>query len=218
MKIRKRLLLTALAAVFAGTMSFSAFAETNRTTTVTVRYAEPTIDVTVPQTGNAYINPYGLPIEVKGGLKVTGQQITSDPMGIQNKSDVDLEINVEITGEVSGDVRLMSDPIDSDSTTKSAFVYLQMKQFTEGTFSDEDILKNLASLPVAYNATKDVILLDGRTQKSEQAMAVMAKAGSVGSNVAFRLTGSCVKAPREPWTSADGFKATIVFTFSPPAN
>ena len=101
MKIRKRLFLTALAAVFAGTMSFSAFAV--ETTTIEVTYVEPTIEVTVPQTGKAYINPYALPVQVSGGaVTVAGQQIASDPMVIINRSEVDLEVRVEVTGTVTG--------------------------------------------------------------------------------------------------------------------
>ena len=228
MKIRKRLFLTALAAVFAGTMSFSAFAV--ETTTIEVTYVEPTIEVTVPQTGKAYINPYALPVQMSGGaVTVAGQQIASDPMVIINRSEVDLEVRVEVTGTVTGatpetKMLLVSEKMDSDDTGKKAFVYLQMERFTQGTdTSPENALKNLEAVPITYRASRDVLVLDGKksTLESTAPMATLLKANSgtpqVGSNAAFRLTGFCSKTPKIAWSAADKITASVAFTFSPPS-
>lgn len=228
MKIRKRLFLMAMAAVFAGSMSFSALAA--ETTTIEVTYVEPTIEVTVPPTGKAYINPYALPVKVANdAVTITGQQIASDPMVIVNKSEVDLEVRVEVTGAVTGatpetKMLLVNEKMASDDTGKKAFVYLQMERFTQGTdTSPANALKNIASVPITYRSAKDVLVLDGRKSSLESgaALVTLLKANNstpqVGSNAVFRLTGFCTKSPRIAWSAADKITATVAFTFSPPA-
>ena len=148
--LKNRVLSGAMAGVLAMSLAVPAFAADN-TTTVTGTYKAVTIDVTVPETGVAFINPYALEIEVPESegsttnVRISGQQIVSAPMAIQNKTAMDLSVSATVTGEVDltkTDMKLATSTTkgtgaegDADyvapATGKSAFVYLQAKPATD---------------------------------------------------------------------------------------
>ncbi len=199
----KRILSTALAGTMALSLAATAFAAdppaepepTNTKTDIEATYTEIPIAVTVPKTGKAFINPYGLPVDV-GALStaaddtdqetISGQQITTMPVAIQNNGEIKLKVGATVLGTVTGNTKLVASaeaidgkdavgsPDDADyvpavpaATSNSAFVYLQMKgttgAVTDATDADlvqDEIIKTAtaAAWSSAYTEATDVIL------------------------------------------------------------
>lgn len=139
MKLSKKIASAALAGVMAVSLAVPAFAS-SRSVNISSTYAEQEIAVTVPETGTALINPYGLDIKIKVGTgdsatdtgkALKGQQIAMQPLTIVNGSEMDLAVSATVTGEAAGDLILSSEAPARDAVTKSAYVFLQMK--TENT-------------------------------------------------------------------------------------
>lgn len=124
-------------AIMAGALALSlaapAFAADNETV-ITSEFKAITLNVTVPATGGASINPYGLPVnltheEGSGADKktvidgtISGEQITvGAPLMIYNGSTVALAVSAEVTGEAdtNGAVVLIEDAtkVDAEETT-----------------------------------------------------------------------------------------------------
>lgn len=153
--LKNRILSGAMAGVLAMSLAVPAFASGN-TTEVTGKFKAVTIAVDVMPKAVAFINPYGLDIEVpQDGFTTTGspatttisgQQIVSAPMALKNKTAMDLTVNATVTTTIpeaaAGEVAMKlsanttegvgSSPEDegyiAPSTSKSAFVYLEAKQ------------------------------------------------------------------------------------------
>ena len=241
--LKNRVLSGAMAGVLAMSLAVPAFAADN-TTTVTGTYKAVTIDVTVPETGVAFINPYALEIEVPESegsttnVRISGQQIVSAPMAIQNKTAMDLSVSATVTGEVDltkTDMKLATSTTkgtgaegDADyvapATGKSAFVYLQAKPATDTTGAAATLAAECAAwAPSAYAEATDVIVGTRAVTKDNLATLRAATVNSgtfvsynAGSIALFRLTGDCVAAPRaSEWKTTDTFKTTIAFTFAP---
>lgn len=175
--------------VMAGAMTLSlaapAFASGN-TTNVTGTYKDTPISVVVPETGLAFINPYGLDIKVPTDGKtadstttttISGQQIVTAPMAIKNQSAMNLKVNVSVKGTVpegslfkfaTSSTKGTGSEGDADyvapATTKSAFVYLQAK--SEPTLTGAASAVTDAAVATAYaawgasayDADKDVVI------------------------------------------------------------
>lgn len=145
---KKKLVSLALACVLAFTLAVPALAtSSNRQTVVTALYKDVTINVTVPATQDATINPYALPLVVRerdatyGEVKVIGEQIVSLPMALRNNGDVSLNVHVKLSAAVHGNLKLSSTaPTDK---TNTAYAYFQIKSdnATSGPLED---LKGLA--------------------------------------------------------------------------
>lgn len=254
--LKTRILSGAMAGILAVSLAIPAFAADN-TTVVDGNFQAADIAVTVPETGKAFINPYGLDIEVPqdatdsgntNKATISGQQIVSAPMAIKNESKMDLTIGATVTGAIKenstmtfattstkGTPDLPENDVNyvAPSTSKSAYVYLQAKA---STGADTDLIGTSTSVtadkiatafaawaPEAYDANTDVVV-STREAKTENLVTLRAatitgsgasattsyNAGSIG---LFRLTGDCPASPRTPWAAADGFTATIAFTF-----
>lgn len=158
--LKKRVLSGVMTGVMAMSLVVPAFAAEN-TTVVDSTFQAADIAVTVPETGKAFINPYGLDIEVPENAEdstntntatISGQQIVSAPMAIKNESKMDLTIGATVTGAVkTGSTMTLAttstkgtpDLPDTDanyvapSTSKSAYVYLQAKA---STAADTDLI------------------------------------------------------------------------------
>ena len=240
--MKNRVLSGAMAGVLAMSLAVPAFAASN-STEITGTYKAVTIDVTVTPTASAFINPYGLDLEVsKDGSEITdstpaadkvtisGQKIVTTPMSLQNKTAMDLTVGATLVGEVkeASDMRLAAAPLAADDTSKPAFVYLQAAQepTLTGTFTATDAAaiaaKYAAWAASDYDAAKDVIL--GIREVTKQGLVTLAAADvgtssfKAGSIALYRLAGDCVSTPRgDGWTAADGFTANVAFTFAPAA-
>jgi hypothetical protein len=232
-----------LAALTAASMAIPAFADDEpqtttpaNTTVVTAAYEEVSIAVTVPTTGTAQINPYGLPVEFKKSAsstkaaKVTGQQIVTQPLYITNEGDVALDIAASVTTEAKGDASISGKALTGKETTKSVYAYLQMVQSANKTLDDtgkDKIIDECASDSTwtAEGVTK--LDLDGSKAASKEKMATLAASKvtttdgkstvtyNAGSIVLYRLAGDVVTKPSDDWATTDGFTATIAFTFTP---
>lgn len=102
--MKKRILSSVIAAASAASMALPVFAA-NMDTEITGTYSAPTIAVTVPTTGNAVINPYGLGMEVTKSdntTKVTvAGQIATAPLYITNESSMRLSVGASVSGEIT---------------------------------------------------------------------------------------------------------------------
>lgn len=220
-KNTKRLASAAVAGVMALSMTAPAFAASE--TSITGSYRAITLNVTVPTTGSAIINPYGLPFDI-GDSTITGQQITTGaPLLIQNKSAVPLSVSASAIGQVKGNFLFSAADPASDVLTKSGHVVLQMfpaDGVTEANATDTDILNaKFAALPEASaDPTKDITV--GTTAASANDILLLRSGNADGELVDggaafFRLGGKVVKNPTVAWAAADGFTVKIAFTFEP---
>ncbi len=153
--LKNRIISGAMAGVLAASLAVPAFAAGN-TTEVTGSFKAVTIAVDVQPKAVAFINPYGLDIDVPedgqtttagaATTKISGQQIVSAPMALKNKTGMDLSVNASVTTTIpaaaAGEVAMKlaanttkgvgSSPEEegyiAPATAKSAFVYLEAKQ------------------------------------------------------------------------------------------
>lgn len=106
----KRFGATVMAGVLALSMAVPAFATDNTPAgqvTIEGSYEDIPISVSVPTTGTAQINPYGLPVDFTLSdtitkLSVSGEQITSAPLSIRNQGTTKLSVNATLAVDTSG--------------------------------------------------------------------------------------------------------------------
>lgn len=245
--LKNRILSGTMAGVLALSLAVPAFATENaadpNTTEITGSYQATNIDVVVPTTGLAFINPYALDIEVpKDGktpitdataaadkVTISEQQIVTAPMAIKNRTAMDLNVAATVSGAVKeGSLMRFATASAASATSKSAYVYLQAKQ--EATLTGADSAVDAAAIATkyaawgksAYNAETDVVVGD---REATQEHLVNLKAATMSSGVfsayaagsvaLVRLTGDCPSNLRDPWTDADGFTVKVAYTFSP---
>lgn len=246
--LKNRILSGAMAGALALSLAVPAFAATNTTTEVTATYQAITIDVVVPATVSAQINPYGLPVDIvkSDSTKVsfTGQKILTQPTAaIMNKMGVDLTVKASVTGAVKAlptsstatPMKLATEALTADTTAKSVFAYVQAKASTQTGAPDTQTSHTIADALVdeykgwtqAYDADKDILVKAGTETKENfitlKAAKMDATSGAfdgykAGSIAMIRVAGDAVASPREAWTADDGFTATIAYTFMPAAS
>ncbi len=169
--LKNRVLSGAMAGVLAMSLAVPAFAADNQTI-ITGSYEAVDIAVTVPRTGTALINPYGLDVQVAedpldntntNKVTISGQQVVSAPMSIKNESAMDLSVSATVTGEVAtgSDLRFAlgstngsgtegSDDYVAPATTKSVFAYLEAAP--EASLTGLSTSVNAAAIATAYAA------------------------------------------------------------------
>ncbi len=252
----KKILSSALALVMSLSLAVPAFADSSsadpNTTEIDGTYQAVVIDVKVPSIGKAFINPYGLDISVPQDVSddtntnetvISGQQIVTAPMSIQNRTAMDLQVNATVTGAVTalsdanaipmklatattkGSGTEGQDGYVAPATSKSAFVYLQAKSADDTTGGGAAIATECAAWAASgYSEATDVIVSTRATTKENLVVLrgadVNATTGAfnaynAGSIALFRLTGDCVMSPSNAWTENDKFTATVAFTFIP---
>lgn len=167
----------------------------------------PEVKVSVPSTGELFINPYSMPVDVKENI--VQDQIVSIPGCILNESLVPLQVDVSVISKIKEGSDMVLSSVttkDSDSTGKRAFIYFEIKASdTEDPASS--IWEN------AYDAEKHVVVRT--TAKSKKNIVRLGAADQKGCYGSFRLTGDCVAMPKKVWTEADGIDVEISFTFTP---
>lgn len=217
----KRLGSMALAGAMAMTMAIPAFAVDNQTT-ITGSYTPIQLRVTVPTTGAAIINPYGLPFQI-GEATISGQQITtSAPLVIANRSSVALAVTANLKGTPTTGVTLEASSATTDYTTATdKKLHVVFEAFAEDSLTalnvtDNDTLRPLFAaldsadadltgdvLATAADATGTLVLREGDADGEVQS----------GGAALFRLSGEAAK--KATWAADDSFTAEIVFTFEP---
>lgn len=233
--MKSRILSGAMAGVLAMSLAVPAFA--SGSTTITGGYQPTTIEVDVPTTGTAQINPYGITVDYvaktdsDAAISIVGEQIVSQPMLLVNNSTMKLDVSASVVGEPKGDFTFSATAPTAAETKKTGFVYLQLKEDTtlveakKAGESDEaiqgfkkrDVAQLFADWAAPYNAAKDVVV--GTTAASQTKIIKLTPKGTSGyvaGNVGLvRLAGKVVETPREDWARADGFTAVVSFTFKP---
>lgn len=176
----------------------------------TVITAEPylpdiKIEVVVPASGNVYINPNRLPIEVDASIE--NKQIISDSLAIENLSDVPLSVSVEVTGTIKSgsDLRLASEStVGEDTTAKRAFMFFEIQSASD---------PSAVTWSNVYREDKHILIREStRTGKNIIILGAADQAKRYG---VFRVNGDCVQNPRDAWTEKDGVEVEVAFTFSP---
>lgn len=228
----KRFASTVMAGALALSLAAPAFASGN--TNITGSYRAITLAVTVPATGQAIINPYGLPFELGEGVSISGEQITTGaPLLIQNKSAVGLSVSATAVGEVkSGSTfTFASSAITPDTeTAKTAHVKLQVfpaPGVTADNATDTAVLNemfaNLADDTEGHVAAKDitVAVADPDSPATPTTDIITLREGDAdgalqdGGAAFFRLSGTVAKKPTNAWSNTDGFSVKVAFTFEP---
>lgn len=183
----------------------SAKVQEGATTEITASCNLPEILVTVPATAQVFINPYEMPVEIDGASLT--EQIVSTPAAIENKSEVPLSVTVTLTGKVDtdSDMRLVTSSTKGGSSWKYAFIYFEAQAVSN---------PNQVVWDSEFDEEKHIVLRDGEGRPREN-MVTIAQADQADHFCAFRLTGDCVPAPRDPWTESDQLKVSIMFTFVP---
>lgn len=216
----KRFASTVMAGALALSLAVPAFA--TNSTNITGTYRAITLNVTVPTTGSAIINPYGLPFAL-GEATISGQQITTGaPLLVQNKSAVPLSVSASVIGTVKGNFEFSASAVDpATETDNKANVVFQMFEapgVTEANATDMDVLNPM------FAALKDGDALNstaiGTTAEDEADITVLKQANADGELVDggaafFRLSGTVAKKPTTAWATTDGFSAKVTFTFEP---
>lgn len=185
-------------------------------TIITATCKIPTIKVTVPSTGQIYLNPLKLTVSVNG--EDTNQQIVSVPCCIANESDVPIGVNVTVTGAINEDSDMTlaaSSTKSSDSTEKSAFIYFEMKS------ADTDNLNDVL-WDNEYDPSQHIIVdtsAGGQSKENILTLPAVTSEGVIakGGYGAFRLAGDAIVTPENGWTAKDGVMVEVAFTFTPMA-
>lgn len=167
----KKLAALGLSAALSLSLASPAFAASNTTTKITGTYQEIPIAVTVPTTGTATINPYGLPVKVqstnttgdkKDLLSINGQKITTMPMAIYSKTEVGLLVSATVTGEIKGEnLKLATAAIPDGTTTNTALIYLETKasKLLEANLAVADSTTKVGPFE-GWNTTSDAAVTD----------------------------------------------------------
>ena len=173
----------------------------------------PTISVTVPTSGEVYINPLELPVDIGTGRRDYGQ-ILSTPACIANESEVAMQVDLTLTASLKegSTMRLATSPTGGGGTEKQAFIYFEIQQ------ADTDRV-NRVKWDSAYDESKHIVIQDGMSVTKTNVMKLppITPRGRVapGGYAPFRLTGDAVANPTDEWTEKDGINVTVAFTFTP---
>lgn len=211
---RKRLLCAVLALVLLFSTQPTALAlfDNQRSTVVDATCRLPVIKVAVPTSAKVYINPFALPVSIRGQSEE--QQIVCSHVWIANRSDADIEVDVTVTGAVKegSTMSLATSPTGGTGTDKKAFVYFEIHQADD---SDYD----LVDWDPAYDAEKHIVVIAGVpvTKKNIVTLPALTLDNEIapGGYAPFRLTGDAVRTPTDKWTTKDGINVTVAFTFTP---
>lgn len=241
--MKKRVLSGVLAIAAAASMAVPAFAEDpapaepNMTTTVTGGFTKTTIAVTVPTTGTAYINPYGLGTSVtdsEGNKHDILGQIVSAPMAITNESNLKLKVSATVSTTIAGTspLELSGTAIAAADKTKKANIKIEMasaKFAGEAAGLNDAVMRECADSTTGWVTAKAITLTKtdpAGTPKVDPVTVtdiVTLKAANQedgrfasyaeGSVALVRFTGTCVEEPRKADDSAaDPWAADDKFT------
>ncbi len=239
----KRFASTVMAGVLTLSLAAPAFAASTQpknSTVVEGTYKEIPISVEVPTTGEAQINPYGLPVTLTKSdgktVNLVGQKITTQPLSIKNQGTTKLDVNASVTVAEKGDVTIGA-TAGTDKTIKVSLEVAPMNDETLAVASDSEKLPDLlidkfADAASWENAAKVDVTAADTAANSASTLAVLGAVTqkvegfnySKNSIALFRLTGDLAAEPVDgsgdsiPWATGDGFTATVVFKFTPHAD
>ena len=155
---------------------------------------EDLINVLVPSSGELVINPYGLEVDIDGG--VATDQIVHSCQTLINLSDFPVIVDVSVTGTIPAEsgAGFVSAPPAQDAPGKDVFLYAEFQQDPSVWVGE---YWGLPYQVLADASGENVLTLD---------------AGGEGY---FRMFGAMSVYPEEPWSDTDIFGAVLSFTFTP---
>ena len=155
---------------------------------------EDLINVQVPSSGELVINPYGLEVDMDGG--VTTDQIVHSCQTLINLSDFPVVVDVSVTGTIPAEsgAGFVSAPPAQDAPGKDVFLYAEFQQDPSAWVGE---YWGLPYQVLADASGENVLTLE---------------AGGEGY---FRMFGAMSVYPEEPWSDTDTFGAVLSFTFTP---
>lgn len=227
----KRFGATVMAGVMAISLAVPAFAS-SQSTVIDSTFNPITMAVTVPKTGKAIINPYGLPVDLDETTSISGQKLTTGaPLLIENRSKVALQVGGTVTATIKdGSSVTLVDAAPSGTDKKiQAFVQLfEALGVTEANRGDTETVINPMFAALDTANAKD----SAKVLTTSGGNAFTTAAGGAGNGLIlreasadgelqnggagfFRLTGEVVQKPTEEWAKTDGFTVTVAFTFTP---
>lgn len=199
-----------LSVVFALLLSlaFPAHAVTQGSgTLITAGCSLPEILVTVPNSGQIFLNPYQIPIEIDGTM--SSQQIVFAPVAMENKSEVPLAVTMTVVGNVNPEstLRLLSySTREVDTNRKYAFLYCELHAASS---------MDAVVWDSKYNEDTHAPVLDGR-EVTRRNVITLSQADQQDHFGVFRLTGDCTPNPIDPWSEdIDTIDVKIAFSFKP---
>lgn len=226
----KRFGAVAMAGALALSLSAPAFAASNTTTSIAGGYEDIPIAVTVPTTGTAQINPYGLPVTITKSddttAVISNQKITTRPLNIKNNGSVALNVDASLLVIPKGDVAIAAAKGANDKTMKIDLEIIGLNDTTLAVSSEDETLEDklidkfvdtatwasattLAAPAVAKNAATGTAAKSTDTGNTSP-MAVLG-ASTVGEDsvtygrdsiALFRLTGDLNAEPNDGATPA----------------
>ena len=155
---------------------------------------EDLINVLVPSSGELVINPYGLEVDIDGG--VATDQIVHSCQTLINLSDFPVIVDVSVTGTIPAEsgAGFVSAPPAQDAPGKDVFLYAEFQPDPSVWVGE---YWGLPYQVLADASGENVLTLD---------------AGGEGY---FRMFGAMSVYPEEPWSDTDTFGAVLSFTFTP---
>ena len=155
---------------------------------------EDLINVLVPSSGELVINPYGLEVDMDGG--VSTDQIVHSCQTLINLSDFPVIVDVSVTGTIPAEsgAGFVSAPPAQDASGKDVFLYAEFQQDPSVWVGE---YWGLPYQVLADASGENVLTLE---------------AGGEGY---FRMFGAMSVYPEEPWSDTDTFGAVLSFTFTP---
>jgi hypothetical protein len=198
------------------TMNASAASSTTPTIKITGTCSVPdvVINVVVPSSTKSYLNPSKAAVQL--GAIISNAQIVTETGYIENLSEVPVSVSASVTGTIKSGSTMKfatASTRDSESTAKEAFVFFQMKavdasveDLSNVEWDSSYIEGQHIMVTTSTKSLTDFITLDKYDPNAEE---------DTGNRFgAFLLSGDCVILPTDPWTSKDGFSASIAFTFT----
>ena len=155
---------------------------------------EDLIDVLVPSSGELVINPYGLEVDMDGG--VSTDQIVHSCQTLINLSDFPVIVDVSVTGTIPAEsgAGFVSAPPAQDAPGQDVFLYAEFQPDPSGWVGE---YWGLPYQVLADASGENVLTLE---------------AGGEGY---FRMFGAMSVYPEDPWSDTDTFGAVLSFTFTP---
>lgn len=212
---RNALLCAMLALIlFCSTQPAAALLSNERGTEIKGIARIPVIDVVVPASVNILINPLEMPVSIGDGVYT--DQILCSPAYILSKSDIPLQVDVTLRGQVypESNMTLSASPTNGAGDRKRAFVYFEMQR-SNWEYHE------LVQWDPAYDPMKHIVISEGVLKAKQNVVTLPPYTDGMyglppeNAYVWFRLTGDTVTDPAIEWNEKDGISVTVTFTFTP---
>jgi hypothetical protein len=239
-KYGKKVLSLAMASAMVASMAIPAFADDE--TTITAVYSTPTLALDIDASGDAQINPYGLPYEFAKSdgttkVQIVGQQIATKPVTVKNKGTFDLTLGATVTATTTTGLTIVNKAPTAKTTEKQAFVQLQVApsavtgnidstNTTAANKITDDIIDEVLK-DSTWDSANSLTLTSDTAGVSGSELATLKATKDVtsgstttteyqaGSIALIRLTGTVTESPTTAWSGSDKITVKVAYTFKP---